>query len=103
TRLKAALPTIARLRDAGAKVVLLAHFDRPKGERVASMSLKPVVEPLAKLIGAPVPFADDCVGEPARTAITDTPKGGVVLLENLRFHKGEEKNDPAFARQLAEL
>jgi phosphoglycerate kinase len=103
TRLKAALPTIARLRDAGAKVVLMAHFDRPKGERVPSMSLKPVVEPLGELIGAPVRFAEDCIGDPARAAIADTPAGGVVLLENLRFHKGEEKNDPAFAAQLAEL
>jgi len=103
TRLRAALPTIAKLREAGARVVLMAHFDRPKGERVPSMSLQPIVEPLAELIGAPVRFADDCVGEPARTAIADTAPGGVVLLENLRFHKGEEKNDPAFAKQLAEL
>jgi phosphoglycerate kinase len=103
TRLRAALPTIAKLRDGGAKVVLLAHFDRPKGERVPSMSLKPVVEPLARLIGAPVRFGEDCVGDEAKTAIADTPAGGVCLLENLRFHKGEEKNDPAFAKALAEL
>jgi phosphoglycerate kinase len=103
TRLRAALPTINRLREAGAKVVLLAHFDRPKGERVPSMSLKPLIESLGELIGGPVRFADECVGEPARTAIADTPAGGVVLLENVRFHKGEEKNDPAFAAQLAEL
>ncbi|MBX7248676.1 MAG: phosphoglycerate kinase [Caulobacteraceae bacterium] len=103
TRLKAALPTIAKLREAGATVVLLAHFDRPKGERVPSMSLKPVVEPLSKLLGAPVRFGDDCVGDEAKTAIADAHKGGVVLLENLRFHKGEEKNDPAFAARLAEL
>ena len=103
TRLRAALPTIAKLRDGGAKVVLLAHFDRPKGERVPSMSLKPVVEPLARLIGAPVRFGEDCVGDEAKAAIADTPAGGVCLLENLRFHKGEEKNDPAFAKALAEL
>ncbi|MBS0296685.1 MAG: phosphoglycerate kinase [Proteobacteria bacterium] len=103
TRLRAALPTITKLRDMGAKVVLLAHFDRPKGERVPSMSLKPVVEPLAKLIGAPVRFGEDCIGEEAKAAIADTPAGGVCLLENLRFHKGEEKNDPAFAKALAEL
>ena len=103
TRLRAALPTIAKLRDQRAKVVLLAHFDRPKGERVPSMSLKPVVEPLEKLLGAQVVFADDCVGEVAKQAIDATPPGGVVLLENLRFHKGEEKNDPAFSRQLAAL
>ncbi len=103
TRLKAALPTIHRLREAGAKVVLLAHFDRPKGERVPSMSLKPVVEPLELLLHGPVRFADDCVGDEAKAAVADLDAGGVLLLENVRFHKGEEKNDPAFAAQLAEL
>ena len=103
TRLKAALPTIHRLREAGAKVVLLAHFDRPKGERVASMSLRPVVEPLELLLHGPVRFADDCVGDEAKAAVADLDAGGVLLLENVRFHKGEEKNDPAFAAQLAEL
>jgi len=103
TRLKAALPTIHRLREAGAKVVLLAHFDRPKGERVASMSLRPVVEPLELLLHGPVRFADDCVGDDAKAAVADLDAGGVLLLENVRFHKGEEKNDPAFAAQLAEL
>lgn len=103
TRLRAALPTIQRLRDAGAKVALLAHFDRPKGQRVPSMSLQPVVDDLEIILGAPVRFADDCVGDEARAAIADLDAGGVVLLENLRFHKGEEANDPAFAQQLAEL
>lgn len=103
TRLRVALPTIQRLRDAGAKIALLAHFDRPKGERVASMSLKPVVDDLERLLGAPVRFADDCVGEEARSVIADLDTGGVALLDNVRFHKGEEKNDPAFAQQLAEL
>ena len=103
TRLRAGLPTIAKLREAGARVVLMAHFGRPKGERVAAMSLRPLVEPLGELVGAPVRFAEDCVGEAATAAIADTPPGGVVLLENLRFHKGEEKNDPAFAEALAEL
>jgi len=103
TRLKAALPTIHRLREAGAKVVLLAHFDRPKGERVASMSLRPVVEPLELLLHGPVRFADDCVGDEAKAAVADLDAGGVLLLENVRFHKGEEKNDAAFAAQLAEL
>ena len=65
TRLRAAVPTIEKLRAGGATVILLAHFDRPKGKRVPEMSLKPVVEPLAKLLGAPVVFADDCIGEPA--------------------------------------
>ena len=103
TRLRVALPTIQRLRDAGARVALLAHFDRPKGERVPSMSLQPVVDDLERLLGAPVRFADDCVGDEARAVIADVDPGGVVLLENVRFHKGEEKNDPAFAGQLADL
>jgi len=103
TRLRVALPTIQKLRDAGAKVALLAHFDRPKGERVPSMSLKPVVEPLEALLGAPVRFADDCVGEAAASVLNDLDAGGVALLENVRFHKGEEKNDPDFAAQLAAL
>ena len=103
TRLRAALPTIQRLRDAGARVALLAHFDRPKGQRVPEMSLQPVVDDLERLLGAPVRFADDCVGEEARSAIADVDPGGVILLENVRFHAGEEKNDPAFAQQLADL
>ena len=103
TRLRSSLPTIDRLRDAGAKVALLAHFDRPKGQRVPEMSLQPVVDDLERLLGAPVRFADDCVGEAAQTAIADLDAGGVILLENVRFHAGEEKNDPAFAARLAEL
>jgi len=103
TRLRAALATINRLREAGARVALLAHFGRPKGQRVADMSLEPVVAPLAALLGAPVAFARDCVGEAAQAAIASLDDGGVVLLENVRFHKGEEKNDPAFAAQLAAL
>jgi phosphoglycerate kinase len=103
TRLRVALPTIQRLRDAGAKVALLAHFDRPKGKVVPSMSLQPVVDDLEALIGAPVRFADDCVGDEAKAAIADLDAGGVILLENVRFHAGEEANDPAFAQQLADL
>ncbi len=103
TRLRVALPTINRLRDAGAKVVLMAHFDRPKGKVVPSMSLQPVVDDLEQLLGAPVRFAPDCVGDEAKAVIADVDIGGVVLLENVRFHAGEEANDPAFAAQLAEL
>jgi len=103
TRLKAALPTIRALSWKGAKVVLLAHFDRPKGKRVPSMSLKPVVAPLAKLLGVPVAFAEDCIGADAKAAIDKLPDGGVILLENTRFHAGEEKNDPALAKELAAL
>jgi phosphoglycerate kinase len=103
TRLRVALPTIQRLRDAGAKVALLAHFDRPKGQRVPSMSLKPVVQPLEELLGAPVRFADDCIGPDAVEVIRDLDAGGVVLLENVRFHAAEEANDPVFAQKLADL
>jgi len=103
TRLRAALPTINALRDAGAKVALLAHFDRPKGKVVPSMSLQPVVDDLEVLLGGPVRFASDCVGDAARAMIDDLDIGGVILLENVRFHAGEESNDPAFAQQLAEL
>jgi phosphoglycerate kinase len=101
TRLRAALPTIARLRNAGARTILIAHFDRPKGKRVPEMTLKPVVEPLAKLVGAPVAFAGDCVGPAAKAAVDAMKDGDVLLLENVRFHAGEEKNDPEFARALA--
>jgi phosphoglycerate kinase len=101
TRLQVALPTIRLLRDGGAKVILLSHFDRPKGKRVPSMSLKPVVAPLAKLIGAPVAFAEDCVGETARKAVAAMKNGDVLLLQNLRYHAGEEADDEGFAKQLA--
>ena len=103
TRLRSALTTIKRLNAGGAKVLLLAHFERPKGKRVPEMSLHPVVEPLAALLGKPVAFADDCVGPGAQRAVGALPHEGVLLLENVRFHPGEEANDPAFAAQLAEL
>jgi phosphoglycerate kinase len=103
TRLRTALPTIQLLRRAGARVILMSHFDRPKGKRVPSMSLRPVVEPLSKLIGAAVAFADDCVGEAAQRAAGFLKPGQVLLLENLRYHVEEENNDPGFAGQLAEL
>lgn len=103
TRLRVALPTINKLRDAGARVVLMAHFDRPKGKVVPTMSLQPVVDDLEHLLGAPVRFAADCVGEEAKAMIADLPIGGVILLENVRFHPGEEANDLAFAQHLAEL
>src|SRR5580698_9188210 len=102
TRLAAALPTIRRLRADGAKTILISHFDRPKGRRVPSMSLKPVVAPLAKLLGAPVGFANDCIGEVASAAVAAMQGGDVLLLENLRFHAGEEADDSDFAQELAE-
>ncbi|MGE5564867.1 MAG: phosphoglycerate kinase [Parcubacteria group bacterium] len=103
TRLRAALPTIHALSVRGAKVVLLAHFDRPKGKRVPEMSLKPIVEPLSALLEQPVAFADDCIGPDAAKVVNGLENGGVALLENTRFHKGEEENDPAFAAELAKL
>jgi phosphoglycerate kinase len=101
TRLKAALPTIEKLRQGGAKVVLLAHFDRPKGKVVPAMSLGPIAPALAKVLGEPVAFAEDCIGPKARSAIAALNPGDVLLLENVRFHAGEEANDRAFANALA--
>jgi phosphoglycerate kinase len=103
TRIRAALPTIHHLSLAGAKVVLLAHFDRPKGRRVESMSLEPVVEPLSDLLEQPVAWADDCVGPVAARVIDGLENGGVALLENLRYHAGEETNEATFADELAKL
>ncbi len=103
TRLRAALPTIHALQAKSCRIALLAHFDRPKGKRVPEMSLKPVAPALAKLLGATVAFADDCVGEAAKGVISALPAGGVILLENTRYHAGEEKNDPALAKEIAAL
>jgi phosphoglycerate kinase len=103
TRLRAALPTIRALSLKGAKVVLLAHFDRPKGKWVKEMSLEPVVAPLSALLEQPVLFAADCIGPAAAKVEEALEPGGVALFENLRFHAGEEQNDPAFADQLAAL
>ncbi len=103
TRLRAALPTIQDLTGRGAEVVLIAHFDRPKGKRVPEMSLKPVVEPLAALLGVPVAWADDCVGPAAEQAVAALQPGCVILLENLRYHAGEEADDAGFAAELARL
>jgi len=96
-------PTIRELAEKGAKVIVLSHFDRPKGKVVPSMSLKPLAEPLAEEVGRPVVFADDCTGPKAEAAVAALKNGQVLLLENTRFHKGEEDNDPAMAKQLAAL
>jgi phosphoglycerate kinase len=103
TRIRAALPTIQQLRDGGARVILMSHLGRPKGERNAKYSLAPVAGRLSELLGARVAFADDCVGASAAAAVADLADGDVLLLENLRFHAAEEANDAAFAAQLAEL
>ncbi|MTI44981.1 phosphoglycerate kinase [Roseibium hamelinense] len=102
TRIERVLPTIAELASRSAKVILLAHFGRPKGQRVAEMSLAPVAPAVADLLGKPVAFADDCIGDVACAAIAAMENGSVLLLENTRFHVGEEKNDLEFAKALAE-
>jgi len=103
TRIRAILPTIQEISKKGGKVILLAHFGRPKGERVPEMSLAPVVPVLQTLVGQEVAFADDCIGNDAAAAIARMKDGDYLLLENTRFHKGEEKNDPLFVSALAEL
>lgn len=102
TRIRAALPTLAHLRDHGARVVLCSHFGRPKGRPDPAFSLRPVVDRLEAILGAPVLFLET-LDEAAVTATRRMPRGGVAVLENTRFHPGEEANDPAFARQLAAL
>ena len=97
TRLTRLVPGILDLAQRGAKVIVLSHFGRPKGAVVPDMSLKPVAEALGIALGRPVTFASDCVGDVAKSAIAGMPNGGILVLENLRFHKGEEKNDPALA------
>lgn len=103
TRIERVAPTITELSDKGAKVVLLAHFGRPKGERKPDLSLAPVAEAVAALIGREVGFADDCVGSVAEAAVGALSDGQILLLENTRFHAGEEKNDPELAGQMAAL
>ncbi|MCE3257022.1 MAG: phosphoglycerate kinase, partial [Nitrobacter vulgaris] len=102
TRLERVAPTITEIADKGGKAILLAHFGRPKGPDPKN-SLRPVAAELAKVLGKPVAFADDCVGEPAQQAIAAMKNGDILCLENTRFHKEEEKNDPAFVAELAKL
>ncbi len=101
TRIEAALPTIRHLVEAGARVIIMSHLGRPKGERKPEFSLAPVAKALQGKLSCPVSFAPDCVGEETARMAADLEAGGVLLLENLRFHAGETKNDPGFAEALA--
>jgi len=101
TRLERVLPTIRELKKRHAKVMLLSHFGRPKGKVVREMSLSPVADELARELGEPVFFVHDCIGHEVREASEALKPGQVLLLENTRFHPGEEANDPAFAREMA--
>ena len=101
TRIERIIPTIAELSGKGAKVILLAHFGRPKGAVVPEMSLRPVARALEEVLDHRVDFADDCIGDEAAQEVGEMEAGDVVLMENTRFHAGEEKNDPEFAEALA--
>jgi phosphoglycerate kinase len=103
TRIRASLPTIRYALEHGATVILMSHLGRPKGKPNPEYSLRPVAEHLSTLLGKPVQFAEDCIGPAAEAAIAKAGPGGVVLLENLRFHGEEEKNDDGFAKALASL
>jgi phosphoglycerate kinase len=103
TRIARVLPGLKALSGRGAKVIVISHFGRPKGAADPQFSLQPVSEALQTLLGRPVVFAADCIGGEAEAAVQSMKDGDIALLENLRFHKGEEKNDPAFAAELAKL
>lgn len=103
TRVERVAPTIQDIADRGGRVIVLSHFERPKGKRVPEMSLAPLAEALAEVLRRPVAFADDCIGPVAEDAVAALQDGDVLLLENTRFHKGEEENDPAFSAALAKL
>lgn len=103
TRIEASLPSIRHIVDNEGRLILASHLGRPKGKPEPKYSLKPVAGRLTELLGRPVQFAPDCVGPEVQKLVSALPAGGVLLLENLRFHAGEEKNDPAFTRELAAL
>jgi phosphoglycerate kinase len=102
-RIVASLPTIKKIMADGGKAILMSHLGRPKGKIVPEMSLAPVAKRLEKLLGKPVKFVDDCIGPDIERAVSELKPGECLLLENLRFHPEEEKNDPDFAKRLAQL
>src|SRR6202034_3637114 len=101
TRIERLSPTIRELAGKGARVIVCSHFDRPKGKRVLSMSLAPMATALGEVLGTHVRFVEDCTGIAAEQAVGLLSAGGVLVLENTRFHAGEEENDPKFAADLA--
>ncbi|OYD17087.1 phosphoglycerate kinase [candidate division WOR-3 bacterium JGI_Cruoil_03_44_89] len=103
TRIQASLETIKYILDRGGRLVIISHLGRPKGRKIQEMSLAPVAQRLSSLISIPVKFIPDCIGHEVENAVTSLRDGEVVLLENLRFYRGEEENDPQFARKLAGL
>ncbi|HQU02062.1 MAG TPA: phosphoglycerate kinase, partial [Acetobacteraceae bacterium] len=103
TRLERLMPTIIELADQGAKVIICSHFDRPKGKIVPSMSLRPIAAAIAEISGRHVGFAEDCIGEVAKDAVAALQNGDILVLENTRFHAGEETNDPHMAQEFAAL
>src|SRR5262245_49153350 len=103
TRLERLVPGLAELANRGARVIVISHFGRPHDGRDPRLSLAPVASKLGELLGRPVAFAEDCVGAPAERTVAALAPGDIAVLENLRFHRGEEKNDPGFAQRLAAL
>ncbi|MGI9385758.1 MAG: phosphoglycerate kinase, partial [Methyloligellaceae bacterium] len=104
TRIERVLPTLQGLAERGARVIVLSHFGRPKGERKPDLSLAPVAARMSAMLnGTSVAFANDCIGDAAEWGVSDLGEGDVIVLENLRFHMGEEKNDETFARALSAL
>ncbi|OQX88673.1 phosphoglycerate kinase [candidate division KSB1 bacterium 4484_87] len=103
TRIKAALPTIKKIIDSGGKAILMSHLGRPKGKVIEKMRMEPVAEELSRLLGKQVKYVNDCIGKEVEAAVSEMKNGDVLLLENLRFHEEETKNEPQFAKKLARL
>jgi 3-phosphoglycerate kinase len=103
TRIRRAIPTLKHILDEGGKLIIMSHLGRPKGEANPKFTLKSVVDHLSNLLGKPVAFAEDCIGENTVSMVNSLKDGEVILLENLRYHKAEKKNDPAFAKALASM